>query len=175
MKKLKLFIFFLCISGVFLNLNAQGIIIEKKELSPSFDNNQQQLNYYAQQSSGSVNAFEKMVPNTGVFINQIGDNNRTDVAVQSQTSNIQLIQLGNANQIDLKLKADVIDYSVTQQGNNNFLLEYNIFDRKQLIDRSIEQTGNNQNLIIHGRNSIVDKMKITMGRGSQSLIIRNTN
>ena len=51
----------------------------------------------------------------------------------------------------------------------------NMFNDKQLLQRNIQQNGNNQNLVIHGRNGIVDKMKITMDKGSQSLIIRNTN
>jgi hypothetical protein len=175
MKKLKLFIFFLCISGVFLNLNAQGIINKKKELSPSFDDNQQQLNYFSQQSNEVVDPAAINLAQTGIFINQIGDNNLTNIATQSQISDIQLNQFGNSNQIDLKLRAEIIDYTVTQQGNNNLLLEYNMFNGKQLLERTVQQNGNNQNLVIHGTNSIVDKMKITMDKGSQSLIIRNTN
>jgi hypothetical protein len=175
MKKLKLFIFFLCISGVFLNLNAQGIIDEKKELSPSFYDSQQQLNYFSRQTNEPLGLDEINVSNSGVFINQIGDNNTSNVATQSSVSAIQLNQFGNSNQIELQLKAEVIDYNVTQNGNSNLLLEYNMFNDKQLLQRTVQQNGNNQNLVIHGRNSIVDKMKITMDKGSQSLIIRNTN
>ena len=60
-------------------------------------------------------------------------------------------------------------------GNNNTLIEYNTFNNKQLLERTIEQNGNGQNLVIEGSNSIVDKMRITMDNGSQSLIIRNVN
>ncbi len=175
MNKLKLFIFFLCISGVFLNLNAQGIINKQEELGQSFSDNQQQLNYFSQQTNEPLGQNEINVSNSGVFINQIGNNNISNVATQSAISNVKLNQFGNSNQINLQLKAEVIDYSVTQNGNNNLLLEYNMFNGKQLLQRTVQQNGNNQNLVIHGRNSIVDKMKINMGSGSQSLIIRNTN
>ena len=175
MKNLKLFIFFLCVSGVFLNLNAQGIINDKKDLSPSFDNNQQQFNFFSQQINEASRAAIMNVANNGVFINQIGAANTTNITTQSQISDIKLTQLGNSNQIDLNLKATIIDYSVTQLGNNNLLLEYNTFNDKRLIQRTVQQNGDNQNLIIHGNNGIVDKMKINMNKDSRSLIIRNSN
>lgn len=157
-------------------INAQGIIEEETNITPAhFDSSSQQLNFYSQQGYESLNSSQIDVINKGVYINQIGNNNTSTVQTQSQISDVELVQLGNSNQIDLDLKATAIDYTVLQQGNNNRLLEYNLFDIKQLIERNIQQTGNNQNLVIHGNNSIVDKMKITMSEGSQSLIIRNTN
>ena len=175
MEKLFLTLLFSFIITGILSVNAQGIIDKPKDIDDGFRTRQQQLNYYVQQSMGSEGALEKVMPNSTVFINQIGDDNIAEIATNSTASNIKLNQLGNSNQIDLKLRADVIEYSITQQGNNNLLLEYNNFLGKQYIDRKILQKGNNQNLVIHGRNSIVDKMEITMEIGSQSLIIRNTN
>lgn len=156
--------------------NAQGIIEEDSDITPvQFNSSSQQLNFYSQQGYESLNSSQIDVINKGVYINQVGDQNRVNTQTQSQITDVALVQLGNYNQIDLDLKATAIDYTVLQQGNNNRLLEYNLFDNKQLIERNIQQTGNNQNLVIHGNNSIVDKMKITMSEGSQSLIIRNTN
>jgi len=175
MKKIHFFLSALLFLNTVIVVNAQGIIENESDIATNFDDNQQQLNYFSQQSNEAVGPGEINVSNSGVFINQIGDNNTSNVATQSAISNVKLNQFGNSNQIDLQLKADVIDYSVTQNGNNNLLLEYNMFNDKQLLQRNIQQNGNNQNLVIHGRNSIVDKMKITMDKGSQSLIIRNTN
>lgn len=155
---------------------AQGIIEEDTDItSHNFESNSQQLNFYSQQSIEALQSDHLNVVNNGVYINQIGNNNTSTVQTQSQITDIELSQLGNSNTIDLNLKATAIDYTVLQQGNDNLLLEYNLFDNKQLIERSVEQNGNNQNLVIHGNNSIVDKMKIKMSEGSQSLIIRNTN
>ena len=153
-------------------LNAQGIIDGNVDNENDVNTNTPQLNYFIQQSNetSTVN-----VNNTGVFIHQIGDGNTSSVTTQSQVSDVQVNQLGNANTVDLNLSADVIDYSITQKGNNNLLLEYSTQNGKQLLERTILQNGNNQNIVIHGRNSIVDKMKITMNQGSQSIIIRNTN
>ena len=177
MKRIQLNTFLIFVCFTFSNLPAQGIINKDNErvVSSGFDTNAQELNYFSQQSNEVLSNDNVNVVNTGVFINQIGDNNSSNVATQSAISTVKLNQFGNSNQINLQLKAEVIDYSVIQNGNNNLLLEYNMFNDKQLIQRTVQQNGNNQNLVIHGRNSIVDKMEINMGSGSQSLIIRNTN
>lgn len=153
-------------------LNAQGIINGNTDNENGLNTNTQQLNYFIQQSN-ETNLIN--VNNTGVFIHQIGDDNTSSVTTQSEVTNVQVNQLGNANTVDLNLNANEIDYTVTQKGNNNSLLEYSTSSGKQLLERTIQQNGNNQNLVIQGRNSIVDKMKITMNNGSQSIIIRNTN
>lgn len=176
LKQKFLCLFFLSIANT--ALNAQGIINEQTDgsaITTGFDTNAQEFNFFSQQSHDNKDSNTINVVNSGVFINQIGNNNRTNITAQSQISNIQLNQLGSSNQIDLKLRADIIDYSVIQNGNNNLLLEYNMYNDKQLLQRTVQQNGNNQNLVIHGRNGIVDKMKIKMDRGSQSIIIRNTN
>lgn len=175
MKPNQLLTFILAIL-LYNSLIAQGIIKKESDITPSnFSSHSQQLNYYSQQSNDVVSNANINVVNKGVYIVQVGNNNNTNVSAQSQVSDIELKQYGHSNIIDLNLKAEFIDYTALQQGNNNLLLEYNLFDNKQLIERNIQQKGNNQNLVIHGRNSIADKMKITMNEGSQSLIIRNTN
>jgi hypothetical protein len=168
--------FLLLMSFAGASLQAQGTIAEETEGTEAvFNSNAQQANFFLQQSVQVLDPNAINVANTGVFIRQVGSDNRNSLVVQSRVSNVQLSQLGNTNTIDLNLSADVVDYSVIQNGNNNFLLEYNRFVGKQLIERSVQQNGNNQNLTIHGNNGIVDRMKINMGEGSQSLIIRNTN
>lgn len=175
MKKIHRYSLVFLFSCTFFNISAQGIIEKEKEINNNFVNDQHQLNYFSQQSNVASAPATMNVSNAGVFITQIGNGNNTNIANQSQISDIKLNQIGNSNEIDLNLKAEVINYSVTQLGNNNLLLEYNTFSGKQLLERTVQQNGNNQNLVIHGNNSIVDKMKITMNKDSRSLIIRNTN
>ncbi|WP_047245530.1 hypothetical protein [Maribacter thermophilus] len=171
--KYRSFPFLIVLSIISLStLNAQGIIDGNTTNENDLNTGTQQLNYFLQQSNETNHI---NVNNTGVFIHQIGDDNTSSVTAQSHVTNVEVNQLGNANTVDLTLKADEIDYSVTQKGNNNLLLEHSTQNGKQLLQRTIQQNGNNQNLVIYGRNSIVDKMKITMGNGSQSIIIRNTN
>lgn len=157
------------------NASAQGIIEDETTLGATFENDQQQLNILNLQSNPAMSQEALMVANNGVFINQVGDNNTARVAARSQVSDIQLNQVGDLNRMNLNLRANVIDYQATQLGDNNLLLEYPTFGDKVLLERAIEQNGDNQNLIIHGRNGIIDKMQIRMGGDSRSLIIRNSN
>ena len=160
----------------FFNLShAQGIIKNRSNDLQLIVNNSQYLDYFSEQSIEAMTSSNHKISNSGIFIQQIGNNNYSEISTQSTVSDVQLNQFGNNNNIDLKLKAEIIDYSVTQMGNNNTLIEYNTFNNKQLLERTIEQNGNGQNLVIEGSNSIVDKMRITMDNGSQSLIIRNVN
>ena len=170
-------IFFILFFFSTIILNAQGIITNNSnDATTSMDTDIEQLNYFSQQLNTPLSPSEINITNTGVFIHQIGNNNVSDITTASQISDIQLNQFGNDNAIDLNLKATVIDYSVTQNGNNNTLIEYNnSVNNKQLLERTVQQNGNGQNLLIEGNNSIVDKMRITMNNGAQSLIIRTMN
>lgn len=176
MKHLRINILSIFASLSLFHLGAQGIIEVETGLPNSFGTNQQHLNYLLLQSNETIASSNMNVVNKGIFIHQIGNNNYSDISASVQISDIHLHQFGNDNTIDLDLKAAVIDYSVTQNGNNNSLIEYNnSINNKQLLERTIQQNGNGQNLIIEGNNGIVDKMRITMDNGSQSLIIRSIN
>lgn len=170
----KLFVFFFLFPIV--TISAQGIITNNdNDVSTNISTNLEQLNYFSLQSNVALLPSEINVTNTGIFIQQIGNNNYSNITTASTVTDVKLNQFGNNNNIDLKLKAEIIDYSVTQNGNNNTLIEYHTFNNKQILARTIEQNGNGQNLVIEGSNSIVDKMRISMDNGSQSLIIRTVN
>ena len=112
----------------------------------------------------------------GVLITQIGTFNQNSVQTQAENSEINLSQFGNLNMMALELRARNIVYSANQTGNNNRLIEFNSgFLAKELIQREILQFGNDQDIIIHGNNSISDKLRIRMEKSGQSLIIRNSN
>ena len=83
--------------------------------------------------------------------------------------------MGSSNEINLDLSADRIRYNVIQTGNENRLLEYSSKLGNGVIQRSVLQAGNNNNLIIHGSNSLSDKMTIQMNGGITGIVIRNFN
>ena len=168
MKKLTYISLLLC--G--LTSSAQGIIVNQEGFDLGIQTNSQQVNLLNEQTSFQNN--ETFVSSETIFINQIGNTNRVDLHTKSNATDVEIIQRGLNNQADLSLQANRIDYSLLQNGNNNLLMEFNVNPDTELLQRSVEQNGNGQNLIIHGQNRLVDKMKINM-QGSQTIILRNTN
>jgi hypothetical protein len=150
---------------------------QQEEEDLRYLNSQEALLQVASQVGPSVLVPSAQTPeNTGVFINQIGDFNRTIVQSSSERSDINLIQTGNENTMRLDLSARNIIYNALQQGNGNKLLEFNsVISGKELIQRDIQQVGNDQNLIIHGNNGLSDRLQVRMSNSGQSLIIRNSN
>ncbi len=152
-------------------VHAQGIITNEEASGEAVEPPQVNLLDYTLVEQADL---DLTVATPGAFIKQVGDGNRVDLRTFGSNNGIVLDQRGNANRIDLTLSADRIDYAVLQNGNNNYLLEFNTVANKELLQRDIEQIGDGQNLVIHGQNGLIDKMKIQM-TGSQSVIIRNTN
>ena len=115
--------------------HTQGIIDDQNQtdISDSFINEQQEINFITQQSGNTNQADLFSTDNSGIFINQIGDNNLANIRTESQAADIQLNQIGDLNRISLDLKADMINYQVRQQGTNNRLLEFQNLNGKQLI------------------------------------------
>ncbi len=150
-------------------LCAQGIITDLNSPQVTLANLSQ-----AVPTSPIMGNMDLSVSQMGALINQEGNANTVELQTSADTNGVFIDQIGDENTILLNLRANRIDYSVRQNGNNNMLLEYNVQANKQLLQRRIEQSGNGQNLIIHGQNSIMDRMQIIM-KGSQSVIIRNTN
>lgn len=166
--------YFLLLTYFLFSINgllAQGIIVTKGDESSGVNLRGTEIQRLQTAKSELI---DLTVNVDGARINQIGNNNKLDLTTISNSSGITIDQIGDDNRTLLFLRGEQIDYSVLQQGNNNLLLEYNNNPDKQLLQREVNQIGNRQNLIIHGQNDIVDRMKITM-RGSQSVIIRNTN
>jgi hypothetical protein len=150
---------------------------QQEEEDLQYLNNQEALSQVQTQVGLSVLIPTEQVPaNTGVFITQIGANNQSVIQTASDQSDLNLQQFGNNNSMGLNLRARNIIYSALQQGNGNRLLEFNSdFFGKELIQRDIQQVGNDQNLIIHGSNSLSDRLQVRMSNSGQSLIIRNSN
>jgi len=162
-------------------LFSNGFVYGQNDLTPLFPSSAEglnspgaQLNVLNQQANnGLLQNFN--AENNNILITQVGVNNVSTVQTTATNSSIILGQTGNDNIMQLDLNATNIDYRALQTGNDNMLLEFSNGGATQLLQRSIEQTGNGQNLIIHGTNSLVDRMTIKMATGGQSVIIRNTN
>ena len=150
---------------------------QQEEEDLQYLNSQEALNQLDAQVGLSVLIPTEQTPaNTGIFIQQIGSNNRSAIQTFSEQSDVNLQQFGNNNIMGLNLSARSIIYNALQQGNGNRLLEFNAdVIGKELIQRDIQQLGNDQNLIIHGNNSLSDRLQVRMSNSGQSLIIRNSN
>ena len=121
---------------------------------------------------------EEQIRNTNanmVLISQVGENNVGAVSTAGSNSLVTLNQNGNDNAMQLDLRANTIDYQAIQNGDNNLLLELSNGVDTHLLQRSVEQTGNGHNLVIHGNNTLSNRMVIQMNNDGQSVIIRNTN
>lgn len=170
MRPITFILSFLMSCATAFQVSAQGII--NTEITGETE--AQQFSFLTLQSDQAPAPSDLLIANNGVFINQVGNDNAALVAIRSQVSDVNLLQAGDLNKMRLNLQADFVDYQALQLGTNNLLLEYPSLGNKTLLQRVVEQYGDNQSLIIHGQNSIIDKMRIRMEAGSQSLIIRNT-
>lgn len=166
---MKPLVFLLAFALVCSTLTAQGIIMNSTDVQVK-PGQLDPLN----SNTSLFKDLELRVDKEGAFINQQGNGNTLELQTASNSNGVLIDQIGDENTVLLNLRANRIDYSVLQNGDNNMLLEYSTQANKQLLQRRIEQSGNGQNLIIHGQNSIIDRMQIIMN-GSQSVIIRNTN
>lgn len=125
------------------------------------------------QESNTDNPSAQQTQNS-VYISQIGDLNKVDTYSYTSQGAISVLQNGDNNKAGLFLKAESIDYQLTQKGDNNRYLHFN-WSTPELIKVNATQTGNNTDIIIHGKNSISEKIKIDMQGNDRALIIRNFN
>lgn len=109
-----------------------------------------------------------------VYIQQIGQSNKIISYSQTENGSISVQQDGNNNRAGLFLKAQTIEYNLSQSGDDNKYLHFNI-STPDLIKVNAVQQGKNTDIIIHGKNSISEKLKINMKGNDRSLIIRNFN
>lgn len=109
-----------------------------------------------------------------VFVQQIGLDNYVSLVSSARTSDVKLSQEGNENSIYLSVDAARYLASIRQIGNNNRHLEFARASSMSL-ESSVLQQGQNNNLIIHGRNNLSDKIEVNMSGNDQTVIIRNFN
>lgn len=112
--------------------------------------------------------------NNEVYIRQAGNNNGMVLKIKASSSDIEIWQKGDDNQAYFDLRADHIQYDLTQLGNGNRYLHFNTTN-PELISVNTLQTGNDLDIIVHGNNSISEKLKVNMKGDSRTLIIRNFN
>lgn len=110
--------------------------------------------------------------NNGIFIQQIGVYNKAYANIKAEKKDMQISQEGNFNKAALHLKAEQVVYNLTQRGDHIGYFAFSV-GNPQLISHQVTQTGNNLNLVVHGQNTLYDKLKLNMQGENRSLIIRN--
>ncbi len=116
---------------------------------------------------------EQRTASTGVFIEQIGDGNRITAKANTNNISFNFLQKGDDNNIYLNVKAEAVKETVVQNGNRHSFIDFS--NSSSIHNLQLIQNGNGQRLMLHGENSISEKMKINMTGESQSLVIRNFN
>jgi len=118
---------------------------------------------------------ENTLPNlesNSVYIGQIGSGNLVNAFFESKRSEVEITQQGNGNNILLAIDTNTYDGDITQKGNNNFFSEYTSSPNYKL-EHNVGQIGNNNNLVIHGSNSLSEKIDVKILGDSKTIIIRN--
>jgi|GEM_PF-633855 len=176
-RKMRNYLFLIATFLYSIFMNAQGLIetTPAQIEFPYLVNPETQMNVLSENIGFGAPKALKVPSGNTIFIEQIGRENTGNVQAISNRSEINLLQRGNENTVRLELQGSTVDYEVLQNGNNNLLREYSAASAPSVIQREISQSGNGQNLIIHGSNGLTERMKIDMGQGSQSLVIRNLN
>ncbi|WP_224484874.1 hypothetical protein [Robertkochia aurantiaca] len=170
MKNITLIIVIFCCLPVFLVGQTYAEKSEVIEDARSIDRSVQ-LNLVSNQNSTSP---ARTISNNNIFIKQIGINNTATVANVSNSSKIEIEQNGNKNEAGLYLQAERIQYRLQQLGDDHKYLHFNN-SNPELINVNAIQNGNGTDIIIHGKNSLSEKLKINMNGNARSLIIRNFN
>ncbi len=109
-----------------------------------------------------------------IYIDQIGSNNTIRINAVTQRSNIDLIQNGNSNTVRLNFSALSAAETIQQQGDNHHLAAFGNTPSLNL-QRTVNQEGYGQKLIIHGSNSLSEKIQLNMKGAASTIIIRNFN
>jgi len=109
-----------------------------------------------------------------IFITQVGADNLINATTRTKKSDIELQQNGSDNVIRINITALNTIENIKQNGSNNYFAEFANTPNLNL-ERKIEQNGNSQNLVIHGNNSISDKIQLNMQGNSKTVVIRNFN
>ncbi|MBX2827282.1 MAG: hypothetical protein KTR22_03935 [Flavobacteriaceae bacterium] len=138
------------------------------------DNSEAQLNSVKRESvSTAAITQSQQGTSSGIFIDQIGDNNRITANARSNDVSFNLLQKGDSNNIYLNVEAQAINETVVQSGNRHSFVDFS--SGSTVHNLQLIQNGNGQNLTMYGKNSISDEMKINMTGESQTVIIRNFN
>ena len=120
--------------------------------------------------STSINPIQ-IEDQTIINIQQIGDYNIINAAVNSDKTTLSISQNGIDNFVDLDKNAQEINQNIIQSGNHNTISDLTYFTTYK-VNMDIVQTGTNQTIQNIGTNSISKDMKITQtGNGTAVIII----
>lgn len=107
-----------------------------------------------------------------VYIQQVGQQNFSDVNVRSEESSLNLSQNGSQNFVNLSVNVHKVYGNVIQSGDNNFYTE-STYGPSQQVTLNLEQNGDNLYLERYGANSIGNKLNLKMTGDNKTIIVRN--
>lgn len=145
-------------------------------LTVSLSFSQQDSNSYWQQrelgiiQQSNITESEAVVSNI-TYIQQIGNQNYSNVNLQSNHSNFRVYQNGYNNEVDITKSAYTINELVVQNGDNNSIYERSYYSN--VVNSQVIQTGNNNEYLSMGSNSISDNLKINIRGNNKTVIVLN--
>lgn len=145
-------------------------------LTVSLSFSQQDSNSYWQQrelgiiQQSNITESEAVVSNI-TYIQQIGNQNYSNVNLQSNYSNFRVYQNGDNNEVDITKSGYTINELVVQNGDNNSIYERSYYSN--VVNSQVIQTGNNNEYLSMGSNSISDNLKINIRGNNKTVIVLN--
>ncbi|WP_442846412.1 hypothetical protein [Leeuwenhoekiella sp. H156] len=118
-------------------------------------------------------AFQNIKGNS-VFLTQIGEYNKVQIATRTENSEINLTQEGNFNSALLNYTARTAFADLVQNGDYN-AIEDRVYKPGETISLELTQNGDYLNFKRENVNQLTKSMKFTQTNASPSLIIRSFN
>lgn len=140
----------------------------------SLSYSQQEPNdYWKQRQLGIIqqtNVPEKVSTVSNIAqIQQIGNYNYSNINIQANKFDFNVIQNGNNNEIDIRKSAINLNEFVVQNGNNNTVIENSFYSYN--VNSQVTQYGNNNEYLSYGSNSISDNLKIHIKGNDKTVIV----
>lgn len=107
-----------------------------------------------------------------VTVQQIGEFNIANVATNTQTSDISILQNGNNNQVDLVYNSLSVFAQLNQEGNSNQVIDF-VSDSNANPALDLTQQGNNLSFERYGVNNLTNSLKFTQTEASPAIIVRS--
>lgn len=144
---------------------------QEEELSSVFSSKENSLFQLSNMNSKKQDNIPISLQNN-VYVQQIGNNNNSNINLKSSNVDVSLNQLGNNNSVDLNKSGQEINQFILQNGNSNVVTDFN-YKSNNTINSNYSQVGNNLNITSVGSNSISEQLIIKQRGNSGSVIILN--
>ncbi|WP_339889208.1 hypothetical protein [uncultured Flavobacterium sp.] len=169
--KSKIFIVFFAIIFTQMGFSqVEGNNDDFKQYSSSLFDSEQNSLFVVSNMTDKLNPVQ--LNQNNVNIQQIGDFNVINAAVNSDNSKLFMSQNGFNNSIDLIKNTAELYQKITQTGDNNTISDLTYYSNYK-VNMEMNQNGNNQTIQNIGTNSLSKDMKISQTGNGTSIIIIN--